>query len=239
MEYLRFFLIFFIYSVIGYLVEFIYCSIKEKRLVFNRGFLIGPYLPIYGVGAVIMINILDQYKNDLLVLFIMSMVVCTIIEYITSFILEKIFSIRWWDYQDRKYNINGRVCLENSFFFGIAGVIQIRYFNPFINRIIDLIPKTGFMIISISLLVIFLADIIITLNAMSKIKISLIRFTNTDATAELKLVMNKTIKTSNFFITRIFNAFPRINLTKVGDITSFKNYLGSIKTKNKTKRRKS
>ena len=97
----------------------------------NRGFLIGPYCPIYGSGALLLTFLLNRYVNDKLVLFVMSIVVCSILEYVTSYIMEKIFHIRWWDYSNYKLNINGRVCLNNIALFGLAGVLIIKYIIKF------------------------------------------------------------------------------------------------------------
>ena len=116
-------IIFFFYSVVGYIVEVTSCSIKSKKLTLSRGYLIGPYIPIFGFGGLFMTTLLSKYQNDILSLFINSMVYCCLLEYITSLVLEKIFKLRWWDYSDRRFNINGRVCLENGILFGIAGII--------------------------------------------------------------------------------------------------------------------
>ena len=97
-EVLYLFLLFIIYSMIGYLAEVFFIFIMDKKLTFNRGFLIGPYIPIYGVSIICMVRLLSPYKDDLLVLFIMSTVACTVIEYVTSYIMEKMFKLRWWDY---------------------------------------------------------------------------------------------------------------------------------------------
>ena len=90
------FLLFLLYSMFGYIIEVISVSIHAKKWVFNRGFLIGPYLPIYGFGSLIMVLFLNRYENDLLALFVMSAFLCTLLEYITSLIMEKIFQLRWW-----------------------------------------------------------------------------------------------------------------------------------------------
>ena len=126
------FLVFIIYSIIGYLVEISSCSIWEKKIVFSRGYMIGPYIPIYRVGSLIISLLLDKYKNDIVVLFIMGMVLCILLEYFTSLFMEKIFKLRWWDYSDRKFNVDGRICLENGVLFGIGGVFVVKYLNPFI-----------------------------------------------------------------------------------------------------------
>ena len=104
------FFFFMIYSFIGYLAEITCCSINNKKLIVNRGFCLGPYLPIYGSSSVIMNIFLAKYSKDIITLFVMSAFVCTLMEYMTSLILEKIFHARWWDYTEKKFNLSGRVC---------------------------------------------------------------------------------------------------------------------------------
>lgn len=92
------FILFLMYSFIGYVVEIVSILINTKKLTFERGFLIGPYLPIFGSGAFVMLYALSKYKEDLFALFIASFVLCGVLEYFTSFIMEKIYGFRWWDY---------------------------------------------------------------------------------------------------------------------------------------------
>ena len=106
-----YFLLFFIYSFIGYICEVIYCFILDKGKFQNRGFLYGPYCPIYGFGAIAIIVLLSKYEQYPIVLFVMGAIVASIIEYITSYLMEKIFNNKWWDYSNKKFNINGRICL--------------------------------------------------------------------------------------------------------------------------------
>ena len=105
-----YFIYFFVFSVVGYICEVTYVYICNKKLV-NRGFLHGPYIPIYGNGAIFITLALGQCKNVILV-FLGSMLICSILEYVTSYVMEVIFHNRWWDYSKQKFNINGRVCLN-------------------------------------------------------------------------------------------------------------------------------
>ena len=131
-----YFILFLIYSFLGWLMEVINSLIKEKKFV-NRGFLLGPYCPIYGYSSIIMIFYLDKYKEDILTVFLLAVVVCSIVEYLVSLIMEKLFNARWWDYSNRKFNINGRVCLTNAFLFGLLGVLLVYVINPFLLEIIN------------------------------------------------------------------------------------------------------
>ena len=151
------FLLFIIYSFIGYILEITNCFIRNKKLVLNRGFFLGPYLPIYGISCLLMGSFIIRYKDDLFTVFVMSAFVCTTVEYITSYILEKIFKARWWDYSDRKFNLEGRVCLFNAFLFGIGGLVFTYIINPIVVFLISKLSITLLRIISITLMVIFAA----------------------------------------------------------------------------------
>ncbi len=130
---------FFIYSVLGYFSEVIYCSVPQKRFV-NRGFLYGPYLPIYGFGSLIVIILLDPFRDYPAVVFILAFLLTSCLEYFTSWLLEKLFSIKLWDYSKHRVNINGRVCLLNSTLFGIMGLVAEYLVQPFVEDLIALLP---------------------------------------------------------------------------------------------------
>lgn len=102
-------ILFFIYSLIGWLMEVLLTLYNEHKFV-NRGFLLGPCCPIYGFGCIILYLLLKPYTNNVIVLFILTLFTCSVIEYITSYFMEKIFHLRWWDYSNLKYNLNGRIC---------------------------------------------------------------------------------------------------------------------------------
>ena len=212
------FLLFIIYSFVGYIAEIINCSFNSKKLVLNRGFFLGPYLPIYGVSCILMGSFIIRYKSDLLTVFVMSAFVCTTVEYITSYVLEKIFKARWWDYSDRKFNLEGRVCLGNAFLFGVGGVIFTYVLNPLVVSMLDKLPMLALRIIAIVLMVIFLVDVVITITTLYQVKVSTIKFKSRDVTAELtklireELTKKRDIKT-NFFVRHMLNAFPWIKLS--------------------------
>lgn len=231
------FLLFICYSFFGYIVEIINCSITEKKIVLNRGFFLGPYLPIYGVSCLLMGSFIIRYKSDLITVFVMSAFVCTTVEYITSYALEKIFKARWWDYSDFRFNIEGRVCLFNAFLFGIGGVLFTYIINPVVLSIIGKIPIIPLRIISVVLMIIFISDIFITINTLYQVKISSLKFKSRDVTAELtklireELTKKRDIKT-NFFVRHMLNAFPWI---KSNDYDSPLSKLKRYSAKNKKK----
>ena len=98
-------MLFFIYSLAGWLIEMIPATIREKKFV-DRGFLVGPYCPIYGCGVILITLLLQKYADDVVVSFFLSVIICGTLEYLTSYFMEKIFKARWWDYSNNKFNIN-------------------------------------------------------------------------------------------------------------------------------------
>ena len=129
-----------LYSLLGWACESTYCSIPAKRFI-NRGFLNGPFCPVYGVGALLVIFLLRPFTQNLLVLFVFGVLVTSVLEYITGFLLEKLFHTTWWDYSKRKFNIKGRVCLRNSLLFGILSVLLLHFINPFVEKLEAWIPE--------------------------------------------------------------------------------------------------
>ena len=155
-------LLFFIYSIIGLFYEALTILVYEKKLDFNRGFLIGPYIPIYGIGAILMLQI-EKLSTNIFTIFFLSFIICMSLEYITSCLMEKIFKARWWDYTDLKYNINGRVELGRLLSFAVMGVIVIKIFNPILLYVISFFPAYLLNIIVLTFTIIFLVDFFISL----------------------------------------------------------------------------
>lgn len=168
MDWTVLFLIWFIYSLLGWIVETLYCSIRQGSFA-ERGFLSGPICPIYGVGAIYVIFLVDPYVKTLGGLFLLSMVTTSILEYVTSYIMEKLFAMRWWDYSEKKFNINGRVCLENSIYFGILSIILVNWIHPYISFSVHQISDTNKNYMSIFLFAIILLDIAYSSNAAIKL----------------------------------------------------------------------
>ena len=187
-------------------MEVLWTLIRQKKII-NRGFLIGPYCPIYGVGCLLLITLLDKYKNNIISLFILSIIICSILEYLTSYIMEKLFKARWWDYNKYKFNINGRICAETMIPFGILGVMVVHYINPFLINIIN----TNTIIFTI-LSVTFLADICISFFIISSLK-KTINTVKKDNTEEITKKVREIIKQKSFLQQRLIKAFPNFKST--------------------------
>ena len=208
-EFRNVFLLFLIYSIIGWLVEIIHSYYYTKKIA-NRGFLIGPYCPIYGVGAIIMTFIFNHATDDLFGIFAKAMIVCALLEYTTSYIMEKMFKKRWWDYSNRKYNLNGRVCLENLVLFGVAGCFLVKFTNPFFTNLIMMLPNYIANIISIIIAIIFINDIVISFRIVKKLKN--VKFSAKDSTDEVK---DKMYENLNYITKRMIMAFPQLKESKL------------------------
>ena len=209
-NYVNLFILFFIYSVLGYIVESISVSMIEGKVVWSRGFLIGPYIPIFGTGSILMVLILKKYYDDIFALFIMSMIVCLTLEYLTSYIGEKLFHLRWWNYSDKKFNINGRICLENGILFGVAGIFIIRYVNSFFEGLIMKMSPHTALVVVIILSVIFYTDFLISLRTVIKFNGSFNKYAK-DNTSEVKNKIIADLKENGFLIKRLLRSFPNAN----------------------------
>lgn len=169
----RFCFIFFllmIYSFLGWCGEMIYCSLGQRRLCEKRGFLNGPICPIYGHGALIVLLCLDGGCENPLLTFLWGAVLTSIVEYITSYIMEKLFHMRWWDYSHYKFHINGRVCLLNSTLFGLASVFLCHFADPPIAAWLTGIFTAGIGIpLALVLFVLYLADIVLSVRSAIQI----------------------------------------------------------------------
>ncbi len=204
------FLLFFIYSVLGYFVEVIGIYLEKGKINFSRGYFIGPYLPIFGFGSLIVTYYLNRYANDLIALFIMGMFFCCLLEYLTSFIMEKIFKLRWWDYSHKKYNLNGRICLETGMFFGLGSVIIIRVINPVLFSLLKSLNHTVLIILGIVFISVFIIDFIVSTFTICKLNIDTSKFTSKDSTSQIRDEVKKSLQKYRFFHKRLFGAFPNI-----------------------------
>ena len=156
---------FFFYSIIGWLWEVGLIWARDDKLV-NRGFLNGPYCPIYGVGALTFIFTTNSLHDPALRFFIGATLACSI-EYITSFVLELIFRARWWDYSWRKFNLNGRICLAGFIFFGLAAV-AMPHIHGWIEPITRSFPAAVTNSIASILVIGVLIDYFFTLRSLAK-----------------------------------------------------------------------
>lgn len=184
---------FLIYSFLGWVIESIFRSIIEKKII-NTGFLKGPICPIYGIGALIMSFVLDGLSNNLICLFIASMIILTIWEYIVGVFLEKTFHTKYWDYSDHKINFQGRICLTNSIYWGILGVVFVKYIHPFMQEIIERVNIDVLHFVITITSIVFVVDVITSIVKVKNIKPALERIEELNNEIKEKLAEIKSIR---------------------------------------------
>jgi uncharacterized membrane protein len=203
------FILFIIYSFMGWILEVLDIKIENGKWV-NRGMLMGPVCPIYGVCCILIIILLKKYVYDPLVFFIIASLLCGIVEYLTSFLLEKIFKLRWWDYSNRLFNINGRVCLINMILFGLMCTAMMYYINPFISNLVEMMPIITLNITASVIGVLFVLDILISFNVLFNLK-NITKNIKKDSTEEIRKAVKKFVEKNIALHKRIVNAFPQIH----------------------------
>lgn len=159
--------IFIIYAFIGWCTEVSYAAL-DRGIFVNRGFLNGPYCPIYGCGVVIVVAALTPLKDNLLILFAGSFLLTSILEYITGFILEKVFHNKWWDYSNKPFNLHGYVCLKFSIYWGLACTFIMDVLHPIIYKGITMIPHILGVVLLCIIMTGFAVDCGVTVSTILK-----------------------------------------------------------------------
>lgn len=179
-------IIFFIYCVLGYICEVVYCSIPQRRFV-NRGFLYGPYLPIYGFGSLIVTVLLDPLRSSPIAVFLLAFILTSALEYFTSWLLERFFSVKLWDYSKHRVNINGRVCLLNSSLFGLLGLTAEYVIQPGIEDFISHLPAFAIHYCAIIIVAVMSSDTVLSVAKMKAFKEGLERIRELRSEAETRI----------------------------------------------------
>ena len=172
---LKYLFIFLVFSVVGWIIEFLYRSLMTKEIV-NPGFMTGCVVPLYGFGAIIL-NILCKFFSNVsfsistISIFILSIILLSSLEYITGYILFKFFNMKLWDYSNRKLNINGFVCLRFSLVWGILALIYYYFIFPWINDFTLKFLNNRFCLFSLGILFgTFIVDLFISIDLLKKLK---------------------------------------------------------------------
>ncbi len=150
---------FFLYSFLGWAMESLYISVLQRKVI-NTGFLHGPFCPIYGFGAVVLYVLLSPLKENVIAIFCTGFFVLSLWEYFVGFLLEKLFKTKYWDYSKNKFNINGRVCLLNSIYWGLLSIFFIEIWNPIVEIQIQKIPQYILLYIDTVLIIYIIADMV-------------------------------------------------------------------------------
>lgn len=158
------------YSFAGWCGEMVYCSLGQRKLCEKRGFLNGLLCPIYGHGALVVLWALHGGAENPILTFILGGILTSVVEYITSFAMEKLFHMRWWDYSKKRFNINGRVCLLNSTLFGLASVLLCHVIHPRAAELLGRFYSHAWAVpVTITLFVLYMADIVLSVRSAIQI----------------------------------------------------------------------
>jgi len=172
---------------------------------------VGPWCPIYGFGAVFISLLLSRHAEDPLAVFGLAILICGILEYSASYMLEKIFHARWWDYSTKKFNLNGRVCADTLLPFGLLGLLLVYAITPVMFSCFDLLSETMIQIICLSLSLLFLADITISTTTLVKIRVHAGKLDG-DSTEKITNEVRSVLAEKSALVRRIMRAFPEARL---------------------------
>lgn len=161
---------FVIFSFLGWCMEVAYHTISCGEFS-NRGFLNGPVCPIYGVGAVLVIFSLRPFSENMLVLFVFAMIITSLLEFLTGYVLEKIFHTKWWDYSGTPFNIMGYICLKFSLCWGVVCTFLMRVILPFTDKLIVRIPYKVGAVLLIVIGICYIADAVYTVVTLRSLRI--------------------------------------------------------------------
>ena len=229
---------FVIYSFLGFIVETIFGILTKGVVESRKSCLFGPFCCIYGLGTAIMIPGLQKFKKSNWGIFIAGAIEGSVIEYIISWIGEIIFKIKWWDYSNMPFNINGRITLTFSIFWGLLALVLMRFINPYIERGINKLSKKWFDILTISLTIFLILDLLITALGLKVFYTRLIKENNLQIKGENALIVSDEVMEYNvikflsnniFSNEKILKTFPNIKFEdKDGNIVWIKDILTDI-----------
>lgn len=196
---------FIIYSFLGFIIETIFGMLTKGVIESRQSCLYGPFCCIYGLGAAVMIPGLQKFKKKNWTLFLAGAIEGSIVEYVISWLGEIVFHIKWWDYSNMPFDINGRICLLFTIFWGILALVLMRLINPYIEKFIDKIPKKLFSVLTIGGTILLILDLLITAFGL---QVFYTRFTKK---YDLNLVEDKNLMVSqevleNKFVQKLSNS---------------------------------
>lgn len=204
------FLLFMLYSFGGWVMEVTISLFSHKKFI-NRGFLVGPICPIYGTGAVIISLLLNQTESPLAI-FCVSLVGGALLEYSASFLMERLFRVRWWDYSEKPININGRICMSSVLSFGVAGIFIVEFITPFFYGLFDSLYSPVLLLAAAILLAWLICDILLSLWLILGVRVT-VGVSHADATEEISERVQKVLASNNNRVKKKLNnrlnkAFP-------------------------------
>ncbi len=204
-------LLFFAYALLGWCIEVTLKYFQFHRFI-NRGFLTGPWLPIYGSGAVLITLAVDglaPLESSVGTTFALSFVLCGTVEYMTSFVLEKRYHARWWDYSRKPMNLHGRVWIGNLILFGLGGVLIVKVLNPVFLGVFGMLTLSGREILAAGLGGLFLADCVMSHFVLKLVKTG-VESSEADNTEEISREVRLLLHDRSVFHRRFADAYPEV-----------------------------
>ena len=230
---------FIIYSIVGFIIETIFGILTKGVLESRKSFIIGPFCSIYGLGAVIMILALQKFKKNNYTLFFGGFLVGSIIEYVVSLIGETIFHVVWWDYSDMAFNINGRICVAFSMFWGILAIYLITHFNPKVDKFLEKFSYKQLKKAVIIIMIFLMIDMVITGIGLKVFFVRLVSENKVQLNIEEKYIYKYIEQYKNMpmksLVDKIFSnkemlkTFPNLKITnKDGNVVLIRDILSDI-----------
>ena len=230
---------FIIYSIVGFIIETIFGILTKGVLKSRKSFIIGPFCSIYGLGAVIMILALQKFKKNNYTLFFGGFLVGSIIEYVVSLIGETIFHVVWWDYSDMAFNINGRICVAFSMFWGILAIYLITHFNPKVDKFLEKFSYKQLKKAVIIIMIFLMIDMVITGIGLKVFFVRLVSENKVQLNIEEKYIDKYIEQYKNMpmksLVDKIFSnkemlkTFPNLKITnKDGNVVLIRDILSDI-----------
>lgn len=230
---------FIIYSIVGFIIETIFGILTKGVLESRKSFIIGPFCSIYGLGAVIMILALQKFKKNNYTLFFGGFLVGSIIEYVISLIGEAIFHVVWWDYSDMAFNINGRICVAFSMFWGILAIYLITHFNPKVDKFLEKFSYKQLKKAVIIIMIFLMIDMVITgiglkvffvrLVSENKVRLNIEEKYIDKYIEQYKNMPMKSLVDKIFSNKEMLKTFPNLKITnKDGNVVLIRDILSDI-----------
>ncbi len=204
-------LLFFAYAFLCWCIEVTLKYFQFHRFI-NRGFLTGPWLPIYGSGAAlitVVIKGLSPLESSVGTTFLVSFLLCGLLEYMTSYVLEKRFHARWWDYSQKPMNLHGRIWIGNLVLFGLGGVLIVELINPLLLRLSELMSFTLREVLAFSLSAVFIADYVISHFVLKLVKTG-VEHSEADDTEAISKEVRLLLSDRSVFHRRFAEAYPEV-----------------------------
>lgn len=203
---------FIIFSIIGLIVEMLFCFVTTGKIESRKGLIWGPFCPIYGVGGAVLILALNKYQDSDIKIFVYGGFLGSAIEYIISFILEAMYSTRFWDYSHLPFHLNGRICITYTIYWAILSILLMKIMKPFTDKLIAKMPSKLQRILELGLIIFLFVDVIATVWATTVYKDRALDIYYNREIEEKKDNIFEEIEENYFTDIRMYETFPNLRV---------------------------